>query len=452
MIFDFLQIDKSKGEPVYRQIYSEIKTNVENGSIKKGTRLPSIRKLSEALSVSKTTVESAYNQLCTEGYIINKPQKGYYVNADIKIVQKRLVESSVTNNAANTVYEYDFGSRKIEQSSANIKLWKKYVKDVLNCEYLINQYGSARGEISLRKSLQRYAFSVRGVNSSYENIIVGAGTQPLLYMICGLLGANKKVAIEKGAYIQAERVFSDCNYNIEYLSDESGKTLTEQIDEIKPDILLINPNFNSLTGGNMPIEGRINLINKASEIGCLIIEDDYNGELRYNTNPVPSVQSYDWENVAYLGSFSKTLLPSVRISYLVLPQKLAEKYNKISSDYNQTASKIEQLALSKYLDDGKFEKHLRKTRNNFAKKSKIMIDSIKEVFGRDTKIMLNETSLFVLIKTDTALSSDEIVKVCDEHKINVMKSRDSRFSFMLSFSGIETEKIKDGLVEIKKIL
>ena len=452
MIFDFLQIDKGCGEPVYRQIYSDIKNHVENGSLKKGVKLPSIRVLSDTLKVSKNTVEAAYNQLCIEGYIINKPQRGYFVNAEIKIIQKKQIEFSDSKSNANISFEYDFGSRKIEQSSANIKLWKKYVKDVLNCEYLINQYGSTSGELTLRKSLQRYAFSVRGVNTGYENIVVGAGTQPLMYMLCGLLGQRKKVAIEKGTYIQAERVFKDCGYDVLYLYNDENTSFTEQIDKLRPDVMLINPNFNSSDGGNMPIEERINLINKASQIGCLIIEDDYNGELRYNTNPVPCVQSYDCENVVYIGSFSKTLLPSVRISYLVLPEKLLKVYNKVSTDYNQTASKIEQLALSKYLDDGKFEKHLKNTRKALAKKSKIMLDLIFAVFGKNTKVMLNETSLFVFVKTDTMLSNDEIFNVCSKNKINIIKSNDKRFNFILSFSGIETDKIEQGLRKIKTLL
>ena len=134
MIFDFLQIDKSCGEPVYRQIYSGIKNHVENGSLKKGVKLPSSRVLADTLKVSRNTVEAAYNQLCIEGYIINKPQRGYFVNAEIKIIQKKQIEITDNSSNINISFEYDFGSRKIEQSGANIKLWKKYVEDGLNCE------------------------------------------------------------------------------------------------------------------------------------------------------------------------------------------------------------------------------------------------------------------------------------------------------------------------------
>ena len=124
----------------------------------------------------------------------------------------------------------------------------------------------------------------------------------------------------KDSYIQSEFVFKSFDYKISYFeNDESGATL-ESLDRIKPDILLINPNFTEPYGTNMPVTRRLEIINWAKNNGALIIEDDYNGEIRYSTHPMPCVQNYDTENTVYIGSFSKVLLPSVRISYMVLPE------------------------------------------------------------------------------------------------------------------------------------
>lgn len=451
MLYDFAQINKNSKTPVYQQIYALFQKEIEQGNLKKNTKLPSIRNLSKDLSVSKTTVESAYNQLCIEGYIISKVKKGYFVNAELQI-NKTKTYNSPEHIHPPVQYTYDFSSKGIESNSNAAKLWKKFINSVINKEYLINQYGHAQGEIQLRQALQKYSFSVRGVTSGAERIVIGAGTQPLLYILCGLLPKNKTVMIEKNAYPQAEQVFRDCNCKIEYIKSDSSGAILENITEKQPDMIVINPNFNEQNGTNMPIERRINLIRTAKKHNCIIIEDDYNGELRYNTQPVQAIQGYDPETVVYLGSFSKLLLPSVRMSYMVLPQHLLQQYSTHAEYYNQTASKIEQLALAEYLSSGKFETHLRKARKHFSIKCREMIKAVKTEFGETTPILVNETALYLSFKVQTPLSNAKIHTLCKKHSINVKKEENPNYTVRLSFSGIETEKIQPGIKAVRSLL
>lgn len=452
MIYDFIDIHKTGRNPVYLQIYENVKTAIENGSLKKDSRLPSIRKLSSDLQISKTTVENAYNQLCVEGYIKNYPQKGYFVEAQLNIVKKypprinrALTETSVKK------YEYDFGSRSIENSSS-ITEWKKAVKNILNKDYLLHSYGEPQGESALRDALEKYSFSVRGVNAGAENIVIGGGTQPLLYILCGLLGTGKTAAVDKGMYVQAEQVFRDFGYRIFYFdSDRYGIDLNS-LKEIHPDLLLINPNFNAKNGSNTAIGRRIELIDYCKKESCLILEDDYNGELRYNTRPVPCIQSYDNENTVYIGSFSKLLLPSVRMSYMVLPPALCVKYKERSANYNQTASKTEQLALAEYILQGKLEKHLRKLRRIYADKSRITLQSIASVFGRTARTLFNETALYVSVATGRVKNKKDFLALCSENGIRIMKSEHADYEFTLSFSGITADKIEEGVQKIFALL
>lgn len=452
MIFDFIEIDKNLKTPIYQQLYDNIKSAIECGGLKKDSKLPSIRKLSSDLEVSKTTIENAYNQLCIEGYIKNIPQKGYYVEADINLISVNKVNYS-TKSEENTkkIYKYDFGSRKIDYSST-LTDWKKAVKNILNKEYLLKSYGEHQGEYVLRKALEKYSFSVRGVNSTAENIVIGAGTQSLLYILCGLIGINKTIALEKGAFIHAEQIFKDFGYKVEYyISDDSGIDINS-LSKIKPDILLINPNFNIINGMNTTINRRIELINWCKENNCLIIEDDYNGELRYITRPVHCIQSFDIDNTVYIGSFSKILLPSVRIGYMVLPEKLNKLYSKRLSNYNQTSSKTEQLALSEYINQGLLEKHLRKLRRQYAEKSKIMISAINNIFKDRIYWVFNETALNIMIKYKSELDTSKLYELCESNQININKSNSEGFDFILSFSGIADEQIENGLKELNKLI
>ncbi len=452
MIFDFIEINKDLKTPIYQQLYDSIKSAIECGGLKKDSKLPSIRKLSSDLEVSKTTVENAYNQLCVEGYIKNKPQKGYYVEADINLISINKTNPILkSEKKIQKMYKYDFGSRKIDYSLTLLD-WKRTVKNILNKEYLLKSYGEHQGEFVLRKSLEKYSFSVRGVNSTAENIVIGAGTQSLLYILCGLIDIKKTIALEKGAFIQAEQIFKDFGYKIFYYnSDDSGIEINS-LKKINPDIVLINPNFNIINGMNTTINRRIELINWCKENNCLIIEDDYNGELRYITRPVHCIQSFDIDNTVYIGSFSKILLPSVRIGYMVMPEKLIKLYSKRLSNYNQTASKTEQLALSEYINQGLLEKHLRKLRRQYAEKSKIMVTALNKIFKDKIYSVLNETALNIMIKYNERFDKAKLYELCEERQINIIKSNSENFDFILSFSGIDDENIESGLKELKKIL
>lgn len=452
MLYDFIIIDKQSKTPLYTQIYSSIRKSVENGSLTKNTKLPSIRQLSSSLSVSKTTVSAAYEQLCVEGYIKNKPQSGYYVEAQFENIPKLKARENADSAGKNRFFEYDFTGKSIDEKIININEWKKYVKDVLNTTYLLTSYGEAQGEYILRSALQKYALGVRSVNTTTDNIVVGAGTQSLLYILCAIVGLNKTVALAKDSYVQAEIIFRSFGYKIEYFeNDESGATITS-LKEIKPDIIMINPNFISENGSSIPVSRRLEIIRWANNNNCIIVEDDYNGELRYSTHPVPCVQNYNTENTIYLGSFSKILLPSVRISYMALPDNLMEKYRKIKPMLNQTASKTEQTALAKYLEDRRLDAHLRKARRIYLEKSRIITESIYRYFGKDTEILFNETSLYTSIKCKSKYSCEEIKKILSDNSIGIMDTAADGYTLKLSFSGIDADKIDSGIKKIHQLI
>ena len=450
MLYDFILADKSAKKPMYRQIYISIRNAIENGNLKKDTKLLSIRKLSDELGVSKTTVTAAYDQLCAEGYIKTKPQSGFYVAAEFENKPKTLDEDDYKIKSEQKFIKYDFSSKSIDESIINLSEWKKNIKDVINRNYLLTSYGDVQGEEALRIALQKYALGTRSVNSSAKNIVVGAGTQAILCILCSILGCNKKVAMAKDSYVQSEFVFRSFDYKISYFeNDEFGATL-DSLKKIKPDILLINPNFTEPYGTNMPVTRRLEIINWAKNNNVLIIEDDYNGEIRYSTHPMPCVQNYDTENTVYLGSFSKVLLPSVRISYMVLPENILKKYNAIKSQINQTASKVEQLALAGYINTGKIDVHLRKARRVFLEKSKIVLQSIDRYF-KDCENVFNETSLYVKIKLKGEFDRVKTEREFAENSIKIMPYKTGN-EFGLSFSGIPTDKIDEGIKLISEII
>lgn len=443
MLYDFINTENNTGTPMYQQIYLSIRRAIESGNLKKGSRLPSVRRLSADRGISKTTVTAAYDQLRVEGYIVSKPQSGYFVAAQFDGLPKK-ANAADQRQSENLFAEYDFSGKSIDESVIDLAEWKKSIKDVINRNYLLTSYGDAQGEEALRQALQKYALGIRSVNARADNIVVGAGTQAILYLLCSLVGYGKTVAAERAGFVQAEVVFRSFGCDIRYYESDTDGATINSIKEISPDIILINPNCCGTRGESMPVTRRLELIEWARENGALIFEDDYNGELRYRTRPVPCVQNYDVENTVYIGSFSKVLLPSVRISYTVLPPALLEKYNKCKRLMNQTASKTEQLALARYIENGKIDAHLRKARRVYSEKSKILMAEIGKYFPKEC-CAFNETALYITVKPPFKTDREKAEKALAQHSVRIMPKGEDGQEYALSFSGIAQEKITEGV-------
>lgn len=440
MIFDSVQLNRNSDIPLYRQLYEAFRTAVEEGSLPYGEKLPSIRKLSEDLNLSRTTVETAYQQLCVEGYIDSIPQSGYYVQTHIKKrYHEEKTESNTVSNKSKTVpFLYNLGSDCIDCSAPDIKLWRTYIKSALKQETRLTSYGDPQGEKPLREALAWYGNGARGVRTNKDNIVIGAGTQPLLYLLCGLLSQfGRSVAMESGGFARAEQVFEDCGYNLVRL-DSGDSTFTQRLYESDVRILFVNPSGNLRTGQPMRMNRRIELLEWAKDKDGIIIEDDYNGELRYSSHPIPALQASNNRRVVYIGSFSKLLLPSVRIGYMILPEALLEAYRMKIHAYNQTASKIEQLALAEYIKQGNLERRLRKLRKLYGEKCAMLTSCLYECFGNDIEIILHETSLCLTVKF-----KKEEPNLCESailHGVRVSEEETSTAA-RLGFAGIALEDI-----------
>ncbi|MBW7573870.1 MocR-like pyridoxine biosynthesis transcription factor PdxR [Caproiciproducens faecalis] len=443
MTYDYLILDADSGTPLYQQLYLTMKASIEAGHLAKGERLPSIRRLAEDLKLSCTTVENAYQQLCVEGYIQSRPQRGYFVLTAAHDDVRRKPRRVGTLPAYAPAIRYNFGSDCVDSDNIDIKVWRRHIREVLNRQEVIAGYGEHQGEYALREALSAYTYSVRGVVASPEQIVIGAGTQPLLTILCGLLnGHDTRVAMEEPGFLQAEQIFSDCGLSVLHLpADESGIRM-DALKESGVKLLFVSPSNRIQTGASLPMGRRFELLSWAKETGGIIIEDDYNGELRYNARPIPAMQSMAGsESIVYIGSFSKLLLPSVRIGYMVLPEPLLERYLARASRYNQTASKIEQLALSGYIKSGQLERHLRRLRKLYAAKSTALMKALKNAFGGRMEILLEETLLYLILDYKTEKTSQELCALAAENGVRTMPPQDGTHRVRLGFAGIPIREI-----------
>lgn len=447
MLYDFFEIDKNSKLLLYEQLYNAIIKAIKEERLKKGERIPSIRGIADELSISRTTVETAYEQLCAEGYIINVPKKGFFVEAEYGTVNSQPadipeINISHTGQQPCSYFKYDFSSSGIDSKYIDIKFWKRCVKDVLDNHNAISSYGVPQGEPVLREALCEYSGRVRGVNASLETTLIGAGTQTLLSVLLGLCrDYGNSIAAEKGFFPQGEQIFADLGYSLCPLKADKNGIILDQT--VKSRILFVNSSGSIRGSAPIPINKRMELISWAEKNDAVIIEDDFNGELRYTSKPIPALQGMSSDRVVYIGSFSKLLLPSVRISYMVMPERLAERYMERQHNYNQTSSKVEQLALAQYIKSGRLERQLRKLRKIYSVKSKLLSENLNKSFGENAVIDVIETALSVRLKIKSTHSLNEMKTTAEKNGIQLGKcyEKGEWKYFYFSFSGISEDKI-----------
>jgi GntR family transcriptional regulator/MocR family aminotransferase len=451
MTYDFLQLDRESSESLYQQLYSSIRRAVESGHLKAGERLPSIRALAEGLRISCTTVESAYQQLCVEGYLRARPQRGYFVLEARRPGPDRTAVPAAPHRTADPPAEYNFGSDCVDSANMDLRLWRQKIRDVLNRQEIIASYGEHQGEYALREALSSYSFGVRGVLASPEQIVIGAGTQPLLSILCGLLNNGETtVAMEEPGFRQAEQVFSDCGFKVLKLPGDKDGPDMKALRKSGAKLMFISPSNRVQTGMSLPISRRMELLRWAEECGGILIEDDHNGELRYHARPIPALQGMGGgRSVVYIGSFSKLLLPSVRIGYMALTPELLERYRKRAGSYNQTASKIEQLALANYIKSGQMERHLRRLRKLYGAKCDRLTRALKQAFGGRIEILLQETPLSMILTIPASADVRTLCTLALRQGVRVGTTSDGE-KILLGFAGIPSEKIEEAVQRLRE--
>ena len=443
MIYDFIQIDRSCRLPMCTQLYEEIKKSVLDRRTPVGTRLPSIRSAAADLQISRTTVESAYIRLCNEGFLESRPQSGYFV----KLPALKPIPAKPVSCEPEILY--DFRSGRIDLSAADIPIWKKHVRAALNNQMDIISYGEPQGEESLRNAIAAYAYTARGVLSDAQNIVIGAGTQQLLTLFCSLFQKKAVVALDQPGFKQAERIFTDFGFDLIFIDPSCDRDIGEQLEKSGADIYLDIPSSKPKTTiASVQSQRRCLKDWLHARPGRFIIEDDYNGELRYRARPLPSIQSMDPDRIVYLGSFSNLLLPSVRIAYMILPNILLEKYRERSHYYNQTASKIEQIALAEYIRHGYLEKHLRRLKKLYYEKSRRLYSELKRQLKTARSLSVLETSLAIVLTLDTPLDDAAIYGLPLEYSVRIDSVSNKKVR--LSFAGIPSEDIHEAVCRLKK--
>ena len=426
----------------YLDVCAYYKDLIRSGGLKSGDKVPSIRACAVNLSVSRTTVENAYNILSAEGYLIPKEKSGYYVSGSLP--GQPADYSSSGDEKADDGIVYDLLNSSADKKNFDFRIWNRYIKSALRNPDRLLSYGQAQGEPDLRVAVAEYIAKERSVFCSPDQIVIGAGIQTLLSLLCVCLDENKRVEFFGSVFRRGKVVFESHGKETAYISS---------FDDIGPgSAVYVSPSHFDMYGNSLPMSDRRKLIASASAASSLIIEDDYDSEYRYTRHSAASLYGIaGGKNVVYIGSFSKLLLPSLRINFMVLSGEALSRYRSVSGLFNQTASKTEQIALCQYIRDGHLLSVIRKQRRLFLQKTEHVISRAARICP-DIPLSSCDAAYLVRGSVRTGLGAEDFVSRCKSAGIllRAAAGNGGKVDLMLNISGFDIENTDDMLLRLKE--
>ena len=448
---------ENKGsDSLYESLYKQIKNDILCDKLSPGEKLPSKRALAKHLNISTITVENTYLQLMAEGYIYSVAKSGYYVSnvSSTKPLGTKRPLRKVEETEQTPSFFVDFVNNSTSADNFPFATWAKLMRETMSEESdKLMVRSPSTGITPLRNAIADYLFQFRGMAVDPGQIVVGAGTDYLYSLIIQLLGRSKIYAVEDPGYQKISKIYHSNEVTcVPVPLDKNGVDM-KSLEAATADVLHISPSHHFPTGIVTPISRRYELLSWASHASDrYIIEDDYDSEFRLLGKPIPSLQSIDVaEKIIYINTFSKTLTPTIRISYMVLPKSLMERYKKELSFYSCTVSSFEQYTLAKFIERGYFEKHINRMRNYYRSQRDAIISCIKK-HPHFNKVSIREENagLHFLLSVNTKYSDAQLIKRAADNGIHISclseyfsdKSKSVEHTLIINYSGIERENIE----------
>ena len=407
------------------------------------------RKLAAHLGISVNTVDSAYSQLLSEGFIESRPKQGYFA-CQVEKLQETAPPALKREQLIARPCRIDFSASRVDEKHFPSSVWRRMIRSALDEPHIFRQC-PPQGDEALRESVAKYLYEARGIHCEPDEIVIGAGTDHLIHILSYILDSAYLFALENPVYNKAYYTFVRMGHSV----------LPVEVDQegIQPCLLPDRDNiavYATLShqfplGMTVPINRRIQLLNWAKQAPHrYLIEDDYDSEFRYNARPIPPIHTLDGgRQVIYLGTFSRTVAPSLRISYMVLPRELMERFNAEYRHFGSTVSTLEQVALDGFIRGGHYERYLNRMRKLYGKKREAFM-----AYARELSLKLIGDAAGHHILLDTECSAEAVLRRLEEKDVKaysiapyfIGRPPEKYLSLiLLGFGALEEEEIAEGL-------
>ncbi len=474
-------IDPATGIPLHRQVYEAIRTDILAGRLHPGDRLPATRLLAEELALSRTTVSAAYDQLRAEGYLLGRHGSGTYVAPDLPeetlqatpelplpLGETRPVSLSdwgrrisapdyapLLRGPGEEDFVYDFRPHRVAEDCFPVEAWRAAVDRTLRGDHLRHLfYPPSAGHTDLRDAIAQHVQRYRAVACTADQVVIVNGSQQGLNLLAHLsLDRGDRVAVEDPGYPAARLALKAQGLEVSRIAVDGEGMMVERLESSGPHRLVhVTPSHQDPTGATMSLGRRLALLDLAERTDCIVVEDDYDSEFRYEGRPVESLQGLDrYGLVVYAGTFSKSLLPGLRIGFLVLPTRLTGPLVTAKSLWDSGTPMLEQAALAEFLRSGDFERHIRRMRRLYAARRNALVGALSEFFGDEVTLGERQGGLSMLVTLDVPLSEGDVASRAAQAGIGLRVASPyyaippARPTFLMGFGAMSEERICQGV-------
>ena len=453
---------QKRGElPLYEYLYHQIKGDILAGRLREGEKLPSKRSLARHLSVAVVTVEHAYAQLEAEGYLKAEERRGYFVDQVAEQPLPTAGGSDVdSQEERRETWFLDLTTNRVVPDLFPSALWARLMRQVLS-EPGLMEAAPSHGVPELRRAIAEYLYHFRGMSVDPGQIVIGAGTEYLYTLLIQLLGREKRFGVEDPGYRKISRIYGANGVDWRPIELDEGGLSLSGLEKSGAQVVHISPSHHYPTGRVMPIARRQALLAWAAQgAERYIIEDDYDSEFRFTGRPIPTIQSIDnIGRVIYINTFSKTIAPSIRIAYMVLPPKLLKPFRERLGFYASTVPSLEQYTLARFITGGHFERHLSRARTRYRTLRDQVIRAVEgSPLGGHTQVLEADAGLHFLLKVELGLGDEELKRRAAEEGIKLsclsdyLLCPDRRYcgNIVVNYSGVESGRVSQAAARLAR--
>jgi GntR family transcriptional regulator/MocR family aminotransferase len=448
-----MEIDKLSETPIYLQIYNNIADEIINGYLIPKEKLMPRRVLCEQLGVAQRTVENAYQKLVSDGYVIARQGSGYYVSDErVWDDEHKVMKSNV----------YNFSSNGVETSKLPFDIWSKLLRSTVKENSDLFQHGEKAGEWCLRKSIRRMLFRTQGIQCRTDQIIIGPGGEDLLREIVSLLAHDSRFLMNNYYNYRVYNVVKDVGIEMEYITNGADGIDTEELKKYNKGILYQKPTHDLPTAVTLSEDKRAEIVGWLGD-GKYVIEDSDENCYQYGENAKTLWEMSGGKNVIYLGSFSKTIAPSMKIGYIVAPDEIVKLWFEKKQFYSNRVSRLEQVTLSRFIDLGYYEKHIGYMRDIYREKTQALKKAVEgTLLGEKSVITGDDAGMFCLMHTDIDMNEDKWNSFLNEKGVKLSlltssiydRSRE-RFepnTHVVGYGDMTISQIRDGIARWNEIM
>jgi GntR family transcriptional regulator / MocR family aminotransferase len=468
-----------RGEPLFRQVYLGLRQAILYGVFSVGERLPATRDLAEQLGISRTVVLLAFDQLLAEGFVVGRGGSGTYVSQSLyrsglkkseRPAKPRLSRFGVTAaSAAGAVdfpsrrsapLRYDFEYGRIDMAIFPFEAWRRILlRQAREGSVRELDYAPAVGSLPLREAICAHVRRSRAVVCDPSEVIVVNGSQQALDLVARVLvERGDSVAIEDPQYPGAREVFRAAGAELRPVPiDRDGLDPGKLPDHAG--LVFVTPSHQFPTGTILSLARRLALLEWARRKNAVIVEDDYDGEFHYVGQPLESLQGLDREGrIIYVGTFSRTMFPALRIGYLIVPKSLAPAFTAAKWLSDLHSATLEQQSLAEFITTGMYERHLRRLRRRNAARREALLDAIEKYLSGRVEVTGDGSGAHVVLWPSRRVSEDTVITQAAGRKVRVygisqfFLTRPAKTGLMLGYSRMNEKEIREGIRLLGEVL